>query len=395
MNKFATSHFSRYGYSLALALLFWLVAPFALHAAEPAEPAKSSAPPDTIVFVNGDQLTGQFLRSVGDNVTFHSDLVGDVTVPWSKVRELRSSKEFAVIRKKAKIRRNQPMEAVPHGSITVADQNIQLHTGDGKQPDPVPIQETADVLESKVYAREYGEPPNIFHAWNGSLSAGGTVVEATQHNRTFNGAVALVRAMPTVPYLPARNKTTVNFSGSYGTITQSGQPEVKTEIYHGDAERDEYISNRFYVLAQTAFDHNFSQSLDLQQIYGGGLGWTAVSKDRQHLDIKATLQYEKQQFLQATAGVNQDLIGSTYSVTYRLKLPHNVLFNQQVSYIPAYNNTHAYSANETNNIVVPFYKRLSLSIGTLDTYLNDPPITTPPSKRNSFQFSTGITYQLR
>jgi len=220
-------------------------------------------------------------------------------------------------------------------------------------------------------------------------------VEATQHSRTFTGSAALVRAYPTVPYLPTRNKTTVDFSGTYGRITQSGEPAVKTAIYHADAERDEYISTRFYVLVQTAFDHNFSQSLDLQQIYGGGLGWTAMNSARQHLDFKATLQYEKQEFAQATAGTNQDLIGSTISSTYKLKLPHNTVFNQQISYIPAYNNTHAYSANETNNILVPFYKRLSLSIGTLDTYLNNPPITTPPSKRNSFQFTTGLTYQLR
>jgi hypothetical protein len=386
---------SRLGYSLVVVLFFlWLAAPLALTAAEPAEPAKSSSTPaDTIVFVNGDQLTGQFLRSVGDNVTFHSDVVGDVTVPWSKVRELRSSKQFAVISKKAKINRN--LDSVPHGSITVADQNIRVHTTADPQPEPVPIKETADVLDTNVYRHEFEEPPNFFHAWNGTLSAGGTVVEATQETRTFNGSASLVRAMPTVPYLPARNKTSFGFSGSYGTITQSGQPEVKTSIFHADAERDVYISSRFYVLAQTAFDHNFSQLLDLQQIYGGGLGWTALNTSRQHLDVKATLQYEKQEFAQATAGTNQDLIGSTFSTAYRLKLPHNLLFNQQVSYIPAYNNPRAYSFTETNNIIVPFYKRLSLSIGTLDTYLNDPPVTTPPSKRNSFQFTTGITYQLR
>jgi len=32
------------------------------------------------------------------------------------------------------------------------------------------------------------------------------------------------------------------------------------------------FSPRFYGLAQVAFDHNFSQSLNLQQIYGAGIG---------------------------------------------------------------------------------------------------------------------------
>jgi hypothetical protein len=41
---------------------------------------------------------------------------------------------------------------------------------------------------------------------------------------------------------------------------------------------------------------------------------------------------------------------------------------------------------------MPVYKRLSLAITALDTFLNDPP---PGFKKNSFQFTTGLTYTLR
>ena len=41
---------------------------------------------------------------------------------------------------------------------------------------------------------------------------------------------------------------------------------------------------------------------------------------------------------------------------------------------------------------MPFYKRLNLTAGTIDTFLNDPP---PGFKKNSFQFSTGVTYTLK
>jgi hypothetical protein len=37
------------------------------------------------------------------------------------------------------------------------------------------------------------------------------------------------------------------------------------------------------------------------------------------------------------------------------------------------------------------YKRLSLAVSTLDTFLNNPP---PGFKKNSFQFTTGLTYTL-
>ena len=69
---------------LALSCLF---AAFAGHTAM-AQAAKPQ--PDTIVFTNGDQLTGTFERAVGDTVFFKSDMAGEITVPLSKIKELRS-----------------------------------------------------------------------------------------------------------------------------------------------------------------------------------------------------------------------------------------------------------------------------------------------------------------
>jgi hypothetical protein len=144
-----------------------------------------------------------------------------------------------------------------------------------------------------------------------------------------------------------------------------------------------------------AYDHNYSQSLDLQQIYGGGIGWTIVKKPKETLDLKATIQYERQSFLNATTpGSNQSLIGSTFAANYVRYLAKGLVFNQQLAYIPAWNNLHAYSVDETDTLILPVYKRLSLSVGTVDSYLNDPATTVPPTKRNSFQFTMGATYSL-
>jgi hypothetical protein len=190
----------------------------------------------------------------------------------------------------------------------------------------------------------------------------------------------------------------MEFSGSFGKITQPGTTTVKSAIYHADAERDEYFSPRVYALGQTAFDHNFSQDLDLQQIYGGGIGWTILKAPTQELDLKGTIQYEKQQFISTTSGstasANQDLVGSTIAASYVLHTKL-LIYTQGLAFIPAFNNTSAYSANETDTVAFPAYKNLSFSLGTIDTYLNDPPLSTPPTKRNSFQFTMGLTYAIK
>jgi hypothetical protein len=169
---------------------------------------------------------------------------------------------------------------------------------------------------------------------------------------------------------------------------------TKSSISHADAERDEFFSPRFFVLGQTAFDHNYSQDLSLQQIYGGGVGWTVLKTPKQQADLKGTVQYEKQQFIQGSGSTDQNLVGSTFSITYGLHLKL-VTYTQNLAFVPAWNVQRAYAANEADALVFPAYKNFSFSVGTQDSYLNDPPSSLPPTKRNSFQFTMGLTYAIK
>ncbi len=129
-------------------------------------------------------------------------------------------------------------------------------------------------------------------------------------SRTFTGGTSLVRAIPTEDWLDARDRTTLDLS-----------------VSHAGAERDQYFTPRVYAFGQAAYDHNFSQGLDLQQSYGGG----------------------------------------------------------------PLNNAHAYSAVGSAGLTIPVYKRFSLGVDTIDTFLNDPP---PGFRKNSFHLTRGLTYTL-
>ncbi len=251
----------------------------------------------------------------------------------------------------------------------------------------------------------------FFQGWNGAATLGGTLVKATQSQYTVSGGLGFVRVVPSATWLDPRNRTSVDLAGSFGEITQPAyvvpadppsaplatfvpKQVTKSVIAHADAERDQYFSPRFFALAQTAFDHNYSQNLGLQQIYGGGIGWTVLKTPKQQADLKGTVQYEKQQFGGSTGDTDLNLIGSTFSVTYGLHLKM-VTYTQGIAFVPAWNQTQAYSANEANTFAFPAYKNLSFSVGTLDSYLNDPPSSEPPTKRNSFQFTMGLTYAIK
>jgi hypothetical protein len=208
-----------------------------------------------------------------------------------------------------------------------------------------------------------------------------------------------VRAIPAVPFLPARNRTAFDLQETYGKLTSPVIPQTappsapavtETSIFHADAERDEYFSARFFALGQTAFDHNYSQGLDLQQVYGGGIGWTAIKSARQQFDIKANIQYEKQSF--QTASDNDNLVGSTISETYRRTLPKKLTLFEFANIIPSFNIANDYSANVSGTLTLPVYKRLAVRFTATDNYLNNP---SAGYNKNSFQFVAAASYTLK
>ncbi len=354
----------------------------------PAAQAPAKPVPDVLVFKNGDHLSGLLERMTGSSIVFKSDMAGEITVDASEVKEMQSSGSFAMLRKNVKLRRST-VASVETGTVSLNDSNITLANPAG-EAETLPLRDVSYLIDQVTYDKDIAKSPGLLTGWGGSMTAGATLVRSTQNNETFNGAIALLRAIPTVPWLPKANRTSFDANEDYGKVTQLGTPSVKTSIFHADAERDEYFSPRAFALAQTAFDHNFAQGLNLAQTYGIGVGVTVIQKPVQELDLKLDTHYLKQQF--QTPASDQDLIGSTFAETYRRNLPRKMVFNEQISLIPAWNNLAAYAANGSAGLLLPVYKRLAMSVSTIDNFLNEPGIG---FKKNSFQFITGVTYTLR
>jgi hypothetical protein len=344
--------------------------------------------PDVVVFPNGEKLIGHFESFIGGTAKFKSDTLGEITIDLSKVQELHTSQKFAVIAKNVNLARGEKGGQIPLGTISVADKTVHVNSGDGHPEQTIPVADLNNIVDEEGFHDAFRHS-SFFQKWNGEVAVGTSIVEATQKSLSFNTAVSLVRAVPTETWLPPRDRTTADFSDSYGRVSQPGTPEVKTSIFHADAERDQYFTSRVYGLGSAAFDHNFSQGLDLQQIYGGGLGWSTIHNANETLDFKGSIDYEKQQFTDATQ--NQNLINSIFAELYTLKFAHGIALNQQLSVSPAWTNTRAYSAYGSVGLTFPVYKRLGFTTNAIDSFLNNPPAG---FKKNSVQFTTGLSYTL-
>jgi hypothetical protein len=345
--------------------------------------------PDVLLLTDGERLVGHFEQSNGSSVKFKSDVLGSVTVDWNKVKELHTAAKFAIIPKNVQLKRNADVSSIPQGTIAESDRKIDVTPSSGPAQ-TVNVADADHVVEETSFENAVHKNPSFFADWGGSVTAGASIVEATQENRTFTAAINLVRTVPDEDWLRRRNRTLADFSFAYGTLEQPKTPTVKTDIYHADVQRDEYISLSLFAFAQGSFDHNFSQGLNLQQTYAGGLGWSAIKRANESLDLKAGITYVRQDFEAASA--NQTLAGSTFEEAFTRGLRRGIKFSQQLIIAPAWTNSRALTASANATLTIPVYKRANFSLGTIDNYLHDPP---PGFKKNSFQMIMGLNYTLR
>ena len=348
--------------------------------------AADKSEPDVLILNSGEKLIGQLVRSSATAVTFKSVALGNLTFDWNKVREFHSSREFAVVPKDVNPTKPEGIAEIVHGTLSMADQKMVVA---GATTITVPVAESEHVVDEAAFQNAIESQPGIFGGWKGSLTGGISLVEATQDSRTFTGSANFVRAIPSEDWLAPRDRTSINVSAAYGDATQPGAPKLLTSIYHGDGERDEYLSDRWFAFGQISYDHNFGQGLDFGQDYGGGVGWTVLKTASEDLDLKGSFGYIRRDL----TGVPADnLAGVTTQETYNRKFKHGVVFSEQISLIGALNQEDAYSAAANAKLIMPLYKRFNFTVASVDNYLGDPPAG---FRRNSFQFTTGVTYSLK
>jgi hypothetical protein len=370
----------------SIALLLACV-PFAFGQTPPAP----KPTPDTLTLTSGEKLIGHFLRSAGGNVVFKSDALGELTIAWAKVKDLQPTGRYVVIGKNVKLTRRTDTSSLPKGALAEEDQTLSVLPAPGAPPLTIPVVEAAYVVDEATFQNELFHNPGFFESWNGTVTGGASIVQATQQARTFTGGVSLVRAVPPENWLDPRNRTLFDFSASEGFVIQPGTQKIRTAIYRVDAERDEYLRGKdLYGFVATSFDHNYSQGLDLQSNVGGGLGYTVIKKANESLDFKGSITYINQNFEEPAKGYS--LVGSNFIETFTRKTGHGILFLEQIAVTPAWSMLNAYSWSAGGAISIPVFKRFAFTTRASDSFINNPP---PSFKKNSFQLTTGLTYTLR
>jgi putative salt-induced outer membrane protein len=332
-----------------------------------------TAAADTLVLKNGDRLTGTLESSDGKTITFKADKVGEVKVQWSDVQELNTEKPLFVTAK-------QQNEA--NGTVTVEDSNVMVHTATGGTV-TVPVADVT-VIRSPAEQEAYEKSlhPGILQDWVGGASFGFAL--ARGNSDTTNLAVGGNGDRKTKSDELKLYLSTI-YSKATGVVTAN-------EIL-GGARFDRNLTPKLFAFVSADFLHDELQSLDIQQIYSGGLGWHLINHPTRTLDVLAGLNYTRDSYSGPTAAgpntsVNQSFPALTLGEDFAEKMGKTSALTEDFTFYPDLSDTSQYRFAADAGWTTQIMKWFGWQIQFGDRYISNPPIL--GTKKNDLVLSTGV-----
>jgi hypothetical protein len=389
--------------------------------------------PDVITFINGEKLSGQLRGADSTGVIFRSEMAGDLVVAWSKIQDLHSAGGFAGIRgllesapsaavvpvaprPPAVVAPPAPPPAIearvavppppapPRPSLTPPNPPVAVVVPPAPEPVPVPVTPVAPQETPNNASLHPWLGKRIIQGWTGNASLGLSYTNATQSDMSLSAGVYLQKISPgKKDAWPLKTRTFVNFYTVYDKLTQNGDTAYfdtqhrvlvlpgsfqKSYLLHGDIVRDYFIFPRVFVYGGAVYDHNYAQSLNFLQAYGGGLGIVVYHTTKAELDLRAGVGYMEQRYYGYKA-LDSDNAGSRFMESFSYKLANGITFTEQAGANPAWTDSKVLYAGGYLILNVPVYHRLGLNVTSFEFWNHNPP---PNFQHNIFQVSVGANY---
>ena len=335
---------------------------------------------DQVTLKNGDRLTGTVVKGDGKTLTLHTEAVGDVTIQFSAIQDIKTDQELHVSLKDGKT-------AV--GPVTTADGKIEVATksaGTVEAP-------TGDVSlirnDAEQAAYDKSLHPGLLHGWTGGANVGFSV--ARGNSETENLALAF-----NAVHASLSNKLTL-YATSIDTTNNLASPSTVASLEQGGLRLEHNVSSKLFVFGAADFMANALQYLDLRSVYSGGFGFHAIKSDTTVLDFLGGLNYTHETYSNGAVIPGTDAFVS-YGVTNRFaaltlgeeldkKLGKSTSLVQTFTIYPNLQQTGEYRILFNAGTVTKLNKWFGWQNQFGDIYVTNPPIG---AKKNDVIFTTGL-----
>jgi putative salt-induced outer membrane protein len=346
---------------------------------------------DQISLKNGDQLTGTVVKSDGKTLVLHTDAMGDVTIKYSEIQEIKTEQELHVSLKDGKT-------AV--GPVTTSDGKIEIATKTSGTVEAAKEDVTVIRNNAEQAAYEKSQKPLRFtQGWSGGANVGFSI--ARGNTETDNLALALNAARTT-----KKDKITV-YATSVDTKNDLAVPPASKTVANlntGGLRYDRNVNPKLFAFVATDFMSNALQYLDLRSVYTGGFGWHAIKSDPTTLNILGGINYTHETYsngaevpptppatqptgIFVSYGVTNRFAAASLSEELSQKLGKSTVITQNLGFYPNLQQTGQYRATFNLGTVTKINKWLGWQNQFGNIYVSNPPIG---SKRDDVLLTTGL-----
>jgi hypothetical protein len=322
---------------------------------------------DQVVLKNGDTITGKVVKKDGAKLTIHSEFLGDVTMPWTAVKSLKSDDALTVV---------LPGGETVAGKLNTTGDNLEVATATAVRTTPLT---TVDAVRNAAEEHNFErlEHPGMLELWTGFFDTGLALARGNARTESLTDTFNASR-------VTKKDKITINLTQIYATALANNVNSVTANAVRGAWTYNRDVTPRFFVSTLNTYEHDQFQSLRLRFVAGGGFGVNAIKHGKASLSLTGGADYESENFSSLPRRNSGEL---NFRDDFVYKVSPVTSITQDLTIYPNLSDTGQYRMNFDLIAVTAIKKWLAWHVTASDRYLSDPVLG---RVRNDVLLSTGL-----
>jgi hypothetical protein len=321
---------------------------------------------DQVVLVNGDTITGAIVKKDGGKLTIKTEFLGDVSMPWTAVRSVRSDVPLTV---------QLPGGERVSGKIATEEDKLVVAATPLRSTPLATVGDMRNTAEERSWERL--QHPGIFELWTGFFDTGLALARGNARTDTLTNTFSATRITP-------KDKITLSFNQIYGTARVNNVTSAIASAIRGGWTYNHQLSPRLFASTLNDYEHDRFQNLDLRFVAGAGLGFNAFKGEKSTLSFQAGGDYERENFME---GLERDSAEANFGDDFLYKVSSVTSVTQSFRYFSNLSHTGEYRVNFDLSAVTSLKKWLGWHVTASDRFLSNPVFG---RQRNDLLISTGL-----
>jgi putative salt-induced outer membrane protein YdiY len=322
---------------------------------------------DQVVLTNGDTITGAIVKKDGGKLTIKSEFLGEVTMPWSAVKSIRSDAELSVV---------LPSGETVKGKIATTGDQLQVTGGAATKTAPLAaVTAVRDAGEQHNFERLLH--PGILELWTGNLDVGLALARGNALSDSLTTAFNAGRNT-------RADKITLYFDQIYGTARVNGVTSTISSAVRGGWKYNRNVSPRMFLTGFNDYEHDRFQDLSIRFVAGGGAGVRALKSEHTQLDFDAGVDYQRENFLD---GFSRNSAEINFGDNLLYKVSKVTTITQAARLFTNMTETGSYRFNFDTGSSTLIKKWLGWHVTVSDRFISNP---VQGRQRNDLLISTGF-----